>query len=78
MGGGWDFSQFNEYLPRPEQSMMHRVNKAIVFFLWDIRSTFTDGGDEVHVQVRTPRFKYLNLYFHVEDNWSTLESCLLI
>ena len=68
MGGGWDFSQFNECLPSPEQSMMHRVNKAIFLFLSDIQSTFTDDEDEVHVQVRTPRFKYLNLYFHVEDN----------
>lgn len=48
--------------------MMHRVNKAIFLFLWDIQSTFTDDEDEVHIQGCTPRFKYLNLYFRVEDN----------
>lgn len=55
---------FYPFLPRPEQWVMHRVNKSIHLFLWDV----AEDEDAVHVRVGTPTFKHLNLDFHVEGH----------
>ena len=55
-GGGWDFSQFNEYLPRPEQA--HSEQNC----LFICGRFFLGGASKAHLQMMRVRYTFKSVH----------------